>query len=84
VNTFWMFDARTNLGRSGKFGARGRLKASPLRSIPTSREDLSTAKGERKIDVSQPFKSVTRLGRGLVVSAAVVALHNYVKMHVHY
>jgi hypothetical protein len=84
VNTFWMFDARTNLGRSGKFGAGGRLKASPLRSIPMSKEDLSKAKGEWKIELSQPFKSVPRLGRGLVVSAAMVALHNYVNMHVHY
>jgi hypothetical protein len=46
VNTFRMFDARTNLGRSEKFGPGGRLKASPLRSIPTSREDLSKAGGK--------------------------------------
>jgi hypothetical protein len=26
MNAFWVFDAKTNLGRSGKFGARGRWK----------------------------------------------------------
>lgn len=54
MNTIWVIDARI------------KVKISPLRSIPTSREDLSKAKGEWKVELSQ----VPRLGRGLVLPAA--------------
>jgi hypothetical protein len=61
VNTFWVFDARI------------KVKISPLRSIPTSREDLSKAKGEWKVELSQPYKSSASPRQGARVACSEVS-----------